>query len=259
MKVLSIQQPWATLICHGIKDVENRTWKPKIQPEKILIHASKGCTERCLNTMPLEWAQDIMNEIVFGNIPYYKDMPSGAIIGYATIEAINHKTEQSMWACGKDDDPDCYYWHLKDAHVFIEPITDVKGKLYLWDYEIDEDHLPPARKVNLFGYFDDGDNMLRVGVNDHIFGAVDENKFFEFELDLFAQDICEEGVYVLKPFSKITFYNRKNEERVFHIRKAEAVYPIDKDNNPILYPSILLDEDQPHWLAEIHLGAEIKE
>ena len=29
MKVLSIQQPWASLIVAGIKDIENRTWKPK--------------------------------------------------------------------------------------------------------------------------------------------------------------------------------------------------------------------------------------
>ena len=41
MKVLSVQQPWATMICSGIKDVENRTWKPKENPGRILIHASK--------------------------------------------------------------------------------------------------------------------------------------------------------------------------------------------------------------------------
>lgn len=39
MKVLSIKQPWASLICSGIKDVENRTWKPKEVPGRILIHA----------------------------------------------------------------------------------------------------------------------------------------------------------------------------------------------------------------------------
>lgn len=26
MKVISIKQPWASLIAHGIKDIENRTW-----------------------------------------------------------------------------------------------------------------------------------------------------------------------------------------------------------------------------------------
>ena len=27
MKLLTIKQPWASLICMGIKDVENRTWR----------------------------------------------------------------------------------------------------------------------------------------------------------------------------------------------------------------------------------------
>lgn len=27
MKVLSVKQPWAYLLCSGIKDIENRTWK----------------------------------------------------------------------------------------------------------------------------------------------------------------------------------------------------------------------------------------
>lgn len=40
MKVLSVQQPWASLICTGVKDVENRTWQPKEVPGRILIHAS---------------------------------------------------------------------------------------------------------------------------------------------------------------------------------------------------------------------------
>ena len=109
MKVLSIQQPWATLICHGIKNIENRSWKPQVIPKKILIHASKACTARCINQMPLEWAQDVLNEVKFGNVPDFKEMPSGAIIGYVTIERIDHKTNNSIWACAGDDDPDNYY------------------------------------------------------------------------------------------------------------------------------------------------------
>lgn len=27
MKALTIKQPWASLIVHGIKDIENRTWR----------------------------------------------------------------------------------------------------------------------------------------------------------------------------------------------------------------------------------------
>ena len=37
MKELSVQQPWASLICAGIKDVENRSWKAAKVPGRILI------------------------------------------------------------------------------------------------------------------------------------------------------------------------------------------------------------------------------
>ena len=39
MKALSIKQPWASLIAHGIKDIENRNWKTHFRG-RIYIHAS---------------------------------------------------------------------------------------------------------------------------------------------------------------------------------------------------------------------------
>lgn len=45
MKALSIQQPWAWLIAHGHKDIENRDWKPWNPGLRFrgpfLIHAGK--------------------------------------------------------------------------------------------------------------------------------------------------------------------------------------------------------------------------
>lgn len=40
---LSIRQPWAWLIVHAGKDIENRTWRTKFRG-RVLIHAAKGCT-----------------------------------------------------------------------------------------------------------------------------------------------------------------------------------------------------------------------
>lgn len=41
MKVITIKQPFATLIAAGIKEYEFRTWKTKHKGE-ILIHTGKG-------------------------------------------------------------------------------------------------------------------------------------------------------------------------------------------------------------------------
>ena len=38
MKIISIKQPWAWLIVHGKKDVENRSWPTKYRGP-ILVHA----------------------------------------------------------------------------------------------------------------------------------------------------------------------------------------------------------------------------
>lgn len=41
MKILTVRQPWASLIVAGLKDVENRSWKPKYRG-RIGIHAAMG-------------------------------------------------------------------------------------------------------------------------------------------------------------------------------------------------------------------------
>lgn len=45
MKAISIRQPWAWLIVHGPKAIENRTWYCHYRG-RILIHAAKGMTQR---------------------------------------------------------------------------------------------------------------------------------------------------------------------------------------------------------------------
>lgn len=41
MKCLSIPRLWASPICGGIKDVENRSWRVNDAPGRILIDAGK--------------------------------------------------------------------------------------------------------------------------------------------------------------------------------------------------------------------------
>lgn len=43
MKALTIRQPWAWLICHSGKRIENRGWAPAYRGP-LLIHAGKACT-----------------------------------------------------------------------------------------------------------------------------------------------------------------------------------------------------------------------
>lgn len=48
MLTISVRQPWAWLIIHGGKDIENRDWSTKVRG-RVLIHAANGMThEDCL-------------------------------------------------------------------------------------------------------------------------------------------------------------------------------------------------------------------
>ncbi|MCC8114892.1 MAG: ASCH domain-containing protein [Bacteroidales bacterium] len=142
MRILSIQQPWASLIAMDIKDIENRTWPPKYSG-KILIHASTTKTPKKFpDGQTLEVQSFINNELIFGNLTNMREeFPTTAIVGYVTVDGDTNESN-SIWACPCD-----HQWILKDAWLFDEPIRDVKGKLSLWNYpDIDESNLPKAHK-----------------------------------------------------------------------------------------------------------------
>lgn len=258
MKVLSVQQPWASLIVAGIKDVENRTWKPQTMPGRILIHASKKCSLRTVGNEPLEWVQEILNEQLFGNLPDFPDMPDGAIIGYATVAAVDQDNAGSAWASGDSNEDGLYYWHLKDAFVFDEPITGVKGKLHLWDYDLDENNLPSAHQVPLVGFEIEDDNLF-IPINKKRWDSLAENQAIIIDLGVTASTLlCKPDVYDLKPFKTITFAHNGN-ERKFRLTEDTFSHPtLDSKNEPEVYLSLFGEEGANRWIAQFVWAEEIK-
>ena len=81
MKVLTVQQPWASLIVGGIKDVENRSWHTTYRG-RLGIHAG------------LRYDQELVDQ--YGHL-LDEDPPLGAIIGGVTlVDCIDHS--RSKWA-----------------------------------------------------------------------------------------------------------------------------------------------------------------
>lgn len=149
MKAITVKQPYAHLICAGIKDIENRTWKTNYKG-RILIHASM---DKSLNLTVLtkEQYQDAANRL--NPIPTISSdkWDRGAIIGSVEIVdcVINHP---SIWAekevledwtskniPGKYSKP-VYNWVLANPILFDKPILNVKGKLSFWDYDLPEEY-----------------------------------------------------------------------------------------------------------------------
>jgi hypothetical protein len=71
---LSIRQPWAWLIVHGYKDVENRTWRTNVRG-RIGIHAGVK-----VEAADCEWVR-----AAFPHIPLPRRFDVGGIVGRATL------------------------------------------------------------------------------------------------------------------------------------------------------------------------------
>ena len=170
MKVLSIKQPWASLIAHGIKDIENRTWKTNFRG-RILIHASQqyACKPTEIFHLLGKDRFDALLEYIEGR--HAKICERSAIIGEVDIIdcVINHP---SIWAekfIKTDSCPECgckeflnenlvaegyrmckechqdwyvdvnygkpiYNWVLANPVSYDTPILNVKGKLSFWEF-----------------------------------------------------------------------------------------------------------------------------
>ncbi len=130
MKAITLKQPWAELICLGIKDVENRSWKcpTKYIGKRVLIHASKKY-DKCDNYFDSTLSNDQL--LALPNDIQYPILHS-AIIGSVRIVGctINHP---SIWAEKTGGGKTVYNWVLEDAILFDKPILDVKGKLSFWE------------------------------------------------------------------------------------------------------------------------------
>lgn len=125
MKALSIRQPWAWLIVHGGKDIENRTW-PTMLRRRVLVHAAKGMTRA-------EYDAAIDFIVAQGIPPLPYDLPAfeklerGGIIGSVLIEGCVER-DQSSWFTGP------YGFVLAEPEPM--PFIPLKGRLGF--FEVDE-------------------------------------------------------------------------------------------------------------------------
>lgn len=263
MKTLSIQQPWASLICAGIKDVENRTWKAAQLPGRILIHASsKKVSGNFLNTIPEEMESYITNNVFFGNLAPLNELPTSAIIGYVTVTGFDDGKVDSAWA----DGPGVYKWKLEDAWMFDEPILNVKGKLNLFDYDLDEDNLPPSHKVDLMTVqLNDAKDEITIPCYDLPFKMLGEGDCNDFRIyltddliDLFCTDDLD--AVTMKDFKALHLICG-DRYKTFELTDDSAIYMIpDPQDESKPYTIMYHDGKEDPWLAaDFFLGKKLDE
>ncbi len=127
MKVLTIKQPYASLIMAGIKKYEFRTWKTSYRGE-VLIHSSKTLDKKAMK----EFNYDL-------------DYPLGFIIGKVDITDVIKVDDDFRKVLEKensfiynhvinDKSFDGYAFKLENLEL-LNPIY-INGKLGLWNYDI---------------------------------------------------------------------------------------------------------------------------
>lgn len=161
-KVLSVKQPWSYLLCIGVKNYENRTWRlpEKYKGERVLIHASaKPNADFSLPSMLSREQYKCAEKHTQGLNALFAKFDTSAIIGSVRFTdcVIN---ADSIWAEKSEEvvvdplsglsaykrgdsysDKPIYNWKAEDAILFDKPILNVKGKLSFWDFDLPEEYV----------------------------------------------------------------------------------------------------------------------
>lgn len=117
---LSVRQPWAWLIAHGYKPIENRTWPTKFRG-RVLIHAGVTMTKEDYAACFI-FIAGIPHENVGWRVPAYDLLRKecGGIVGEAEIiDCVEEST--SPWFVGD------YGFVLRNQKVL--PFQPCKGAL----------------------------------------------------------------------------------------------------------------------------------
>jgi conserved domain protein len=260
MKTLSIQQPWASLIVAGLKDVENRTWKTNYRG-RVLIHASgKKIPKNNLYTSnPAEVIQEISNIIYMNGMPNFNELPLGTIIGYVDIVDIKDENYlDSVWAQGAP----CQ-WIVDNAYIFDNPITDVKGKLGLWEYDIDENNLPPAYRACPPRLVAEGEEIV-MPVSDEFYNVFMQRQFFKIYTIQSVMEVLTEvegdanGYHPIKSFNTIRLKLPNGEEHRFALPDGILHYEETDENDDVpTFFSLYDDKKVPLYFLEGVLGKEL--
>lgn len=130
-KVLTVRQPYASLLVSGIKDVENRSRRMNYRGT-VLIHAGAKMHEVMDGIgmkIFLVGASPVDQKIVKMAAEATRNDLFGCIVG--SVEIVDCVQDSpSEWA-----ERGQWHWVCRNAKVFTQPIRNVKGRLGLWDWE----------------------------------------------------------------------------------------------------------------------------
>lgn len=126
MKVITLKQPWATLVAEGLKKYEFRSWKLNYRGE-ILIHAGKGVD------------LDAMKKFEHLNLEYPKSriLAKVSIVDCIKLDPeVNEKIiRENELVYGHKFDRTGYAWKLENLEK-VNCKNEISGKQGIWNIEL---------------------------------------------------------------------------------------------------------------------------
>ena len=126
MKVVSIREPYASLIKDGIKTIETRSWRTKYRGP-IYIHS-------CMSKYKIK---DNVNKLIKSELKYGYILCKAELVDciYMDEDFIEQEKNRDYnnFICGRYE-VGRFAWILKNIEILDEPI-EIKGQLGLWNYD----------------------------------------------------------------------------------------------------------------------------
>ena len=145
MRVISLYQPYATLVVLGLKKFETRSWDTKYRGP-LAIHATQSMPDWCRELCYKEPVRSALAEYGWNAL----NLPKGKIVG----QVVLHNTVRSdVWLADRLIEPgvidpewsnEFYFgdysggrfaWELRHARQLSEPIP-AKGSQGFWNFDL---------------------------------------------------------------------------------------------------------------------------
>jgi hypothetical protein len=161
MKVISIWQPWATLIVHGFKFFETRTWAPpkSVIGQRIGIAATKNVLPKQVKAFNEEEFQFFYQTL---DLPAFEELPKGYLLGTVILDSFEQVDPEFLDDITREERSygwfveGGYAWRLTKPERLEHPIP-IKGAQGLFEWKgfengaqtQSEDNHRPSRSSNL--------------------------------------------------------------------------------------------------------------
>jgi hypothetical protein len=139
VKVLTLTQPWASLVACGAKRIETRSWSTSYRGD-LAIHAAKGMPRdakdfsRCIRLGVLFGPQyEYPRGVIIATCRLLSVVPTEVLVNQGNVFSVSCEPISEQEEGFGDYSPGRFGWLLGEIKPLPDPIS-AKGALGLWEF-----------------------------------------------------------------------------------------------------------------------------